>query len=161
MCNFASGFFVYDSRMKKTKTVTGKNRIVKSITDLRKGDTVQRVEGRRKSGQVKLSQEIWHIDHIHLRSGKIRLERIDVFGEIIEDSVTIDQIRLHTITDVEISNIMIKFYCRKSGRQSVEVSRHAFSFGEQECEMCGSHGHLNVDVKCGCGKTHNIELKSW
>ena len=31
-----------------------------------------------------------------------------------------------------------------------------------ECELCGSHGSVDVSFKCGgCGKNHRINLKSW
>ncbi len=62
---------------------------------------------------------------------------------------------------VELNSMNVTFTCSEAGKQTVYVSEHDFMSLNQECELCGSHGNITVDVKCACGETHSIEIKSW
>jgi Zn finger protein HypA/HybF involved in hydrogenase expression len=65
--------------------------------------------------------------------------------------------------EFKLGRIWIEFNCNKCEKwHKVEVDVNDFSHWEAECELCGSHGGLSVDVKCpGCGYTREIELRSW
>lgn len=61
-----------------------------------------------------------------------------------------------------LSKVKIEFVCSQCGKQEAEVSVHDFSASDQECELCGSHGHISVDIKCPkCKSYSEIELQSW
>ena len=61
-----------------------------------------------------------------------------------------------------LSKILIEFVCSQCGKQTAEVSVHDFSAHDDECELCGSHGDITVDVRCPECKTYGeIELQSW
>lgn len=54
------------------------------------------------------------------------------------------------------------FYCPKLEKNvSVRSEELEWDFGEDDCELCGSHGHLAVEFKCKCGGTHRVELRDW
>lgn len=63
----------------------------------------------------------------------------------------------------ELKKITVRFFCPGCERVvSAAVTEHDFSFGEHACDLCGSHGNLDVDVKCPkCGGTHEINLRGW
>jgi hypothetical protein len=45
---------------------------------------------------------------------------------------------------------------------NVVVTDYSISASESECDLCGSHGEINLSVmKCECGKMHEIEISSW
>ena len=146
--------------MKTTKTISGKNKIVTTTDVLRVGDTVRIVEGHKKNGQAKLSYYGYPIT-------KMRDHRVVEITMRDDNDVeytrllTVQELRLELITTVEVHAINVEFTCRETGLQRTVVNAHDFTFGEQECELCGSHGSLEVDIKCKCGKTHTVELKSW
>ena len=141
--------------MKETKPVHGKKKIVTSTNDLRVGDIVRLITGTTKSGRVKLSAFGYPIVGI-IDDKTLVIEKDD---EQVE--VTVDKIRLELIVLYELGNILVSWYCRESGVQTIAVSEHDFYQDSSSCELCGSHGYLSVDVKCRCGKTHEIEIKSW
>jgi transposase len=45
----------------------------------------------------------------------------------------------------------------------VPIDDIGFSARSDECELCGSHGDVTVEVRrCpNCGKSHDIEVESW
>lgn len=53
----------------------------------------------------------------------------------------------------------------KCGDTSVTVPKSEAHFlaSESECEMCGSHGEITIDVyDCpNCKKNHEIAIKEW
>jgi predicted RNA-binding Zn-ribbon protein involved in translation (DUF1610 family) len=59
--------------------------------------------------------------------------------------------------------IFAMFNCPKCGvANSQALSRMSFTGDSQDCELCGSHG--GVDVRITCGKcTHNfkVEITNW
>ena len=58
--------------------------------------------------------------------------------------------------------LRIEIFCGNLDKNvSVDISKLYFSGYESECELCGSHGSVNVSVECECGKTHDIQLNSW
>jgi hypothetical protein len=66
---------------------------------------------------------------------------------------------------VEITSITINFTCNDTV-QSHTINSNELDYclhsGESECEMCGSHGNVSIDVKCeNCNKIHEITLKDW
>lgn len=56
----------------------------------------------------------------------------------------------------------ISIYCPNKKRiVSVPLVNLSWSADDSECEMCGSHGSVEVEFECKCGKSHSIELDSW
>jgi hypothetical protein len=56
----------------------------------------------------------------------------------------------------------LKIYCEKLDKEIlVDINKCYFDGGESECELCGSHGHISVDVTCECGNSHTITIKDW
>ena len=52
-------------------------------------------------------------------------------------------------------------FCKKIS--TIKVDGHDFSSSESDCELCGSHGSVSVDLKCPkCGYQHlDFELNGW
>lgn len=36
-----------------------------------------------------------------------------------------------------------------------------FTSHSDQCDMCGSHGEVELSVDCPCGKDHDIIMSSW
>ena len=54
------------------------------------------------------------------------------------------------------------FFCEKAGEVIVKTAAASFMGGESECEICGSHGSVEVTFWCdACKKNHKVELRSW
>ena len=62
---------------------------------------------------------------------------------------------------VTLETIKVEFTCSEAGKQTVDVSVHDIMASHQECDLCGSHGGITVDVKCACGDYHEIDIRSW
>ena len=63
----------------------------------------------------------------------------------------------------ETKFLSVKIHCPNLDKE-VELSSDKvhYSSSESECEMCGSHGSVELQIlKCECGKPHDIELNSW
>jgi hypothetical protein len=55
----------------------------------------------------------------------------------------------------------VTIFCPTLNKE-VTVSDQSISAHESECEMCGSHGEINMFIrKCECGKSHDIQISSW
>lgn len=55
----------------------------------------------------------------------------------------------------------ITIYCDVL-KKNVVVKDYHISSTSSECETCGSHGDVTLNVyKCECGKSHDIEINSW
>jgi len=63
----------------------------------------------------------------------------------------------------EFIELLVKAKCSKTGKEfTVPVGIWDIYASEQECELCGSHGEMTVDIHCPeCGQTHSHTLKSW
>lgn len=58
--------------------------------------------------------------------------------------------------------IGIVIYCDNLKKEVVIKGVDDLSSSSQECEICGSHGSVNLYTNgCECGKYHNIEINSW
>ena len=63
-----------------------------------------------------------------------------------------------------VDNIQVTYKCPKCKKQ-VTVGFNSMnlefelSFDTQECEMCGSHGYVEVDCRCECGRATTVTLK--
>lgn len=59
--------------------------------------------------------------------------------------------------------LSVKIHCSNLNEDvELDLSQVHYSSSESECELCGSHGSVELKVyKCKCGKSHNIELNSW
>jgi hypothetical protein len=56
----------------------------------------------------------------------------------------------------------VRIYCPKLDQNVTINVKNIMAHGRSDdCEMCGSHGDVSIDVKCKCGKRHDIELHSW
>ncbi len=55
-----------------------------------------------------------------------------------------------------------RIHCPKLGKVvTLPAGSLSWSAADDECDMCGSHGHVTMTVTCECGKYHDIELSSW
>ena len=59
-----------------------------------------------------------------------------------------------------LKNILV--YCPKL-EKNVTVASESLSWRgyKADCDMCGSHGGVEVDFQCKCGGNHKIELNVW
>ena len=59
--------------------------------------------------------------------------------------------------------LTLTYKCSKTKKNvTVELKSSDFSASSSECEVCGSHGEVEIYWDCtSCGKSHTIELKSW
>ena len=58
----------------------------------------------------------------------------------------------------------VRFRCGSCGKIStVKVIGYDFHSSESECDLCGSHGSVSVDLIClKCGYQHlDFDLNSW
>lgn len=66
------------------------------------------------------------------------------------------------VKKVESKVLAVEIFCENLEKNvTVDISKLYFLGSESECELCGSHGSVNVSVNCECGKNHSIELSSW
>lgn len=66
------------------------------------------------------------------------------------------------MTKLKIEVKGLNIYCEKLHKEVfVDIKDCCWFGGESECELCGSHGNVSVDFKCECGKSHEVELRSW
>jgi len=63
----------------------------------------------------------------------------------------------------ELKNIHVEYLCSKCEKTfKARISEHDISSWSQDCELCGSHGSMEIDVDCeGCGKHVSFEIRSW
>jgi hypothetical protein len=64
----------------------------------------------------------------------------------------------------DLKKISISYMCSKTNKvYTVKVTEHEIKTSSGECDLCGEHGHVSIEIKkCpGCGKYEWIELKSW
>lgn len=59
--------------------------------------------------------------------------------------------------------LTIAFICPVTKESSMQiVNSDDISSREQECELCGSHGSIDVTILCeSCSKAHNFKVSSW
>lgn len=51
-------------------------------------------------------------------------------------------------------------YCLEE--HDYEFNKFSVSSSENECETCGSHGYVELEVKCAsCKKDIELDIKSW
>ncbi len=64
--------------------------------------------------------------------------------------------------DSKSSIVCIDIYCPvKKESFKIDYNDIDWEFSSDPCETYGSHGYLNAAVKCQCGITHTIEIRSW
>lgn len=51
-------------------------------------------------------------------------------------------------------------YCPTLDKEVV-ILKSLLGANSQECDMCGSHGAIELSFSCECGEHHYIELNSW
>lgn len=59
--------------------------------------------------------------------------------------------------------LSVEIFCSNLNKE-VKIKKENFniSSSESECELCGSHGDVTLEIfTCECGKSHEIEIKSW
>ena len=63
---------------------------------------------------------------------------------------------------VTLTKILIEYTCDAKA-VSTEITVDNINSTESECELCGSHGHMSIDIPTcpACGKYHTIEVKEW
>ncbi len=69
---------------------------------------------------------------------------------------------LRTPIEVTLNKILIEYTC--AGKEvKAEIESHNISSSESECDLCGSHGSLSIDIPTcpGCGTYHTITVKEW
>jgi len=56
----------------------------------------------------------------------------------------------------------IMYFCDVLKKEILSEDVNSLTSSEAECELCGSHGSIKVYITgCPCGKSHDIEIKSW
>lgn len=63
-----------------------------------------------------------------------------------------------------LKNIHVEYLCSKCEKTfKTKISEYDISSQAQDCDLCGSHGSIEiVDVDCeGCGKNVSFEIRSW
>lgn len=63
----------------------------------------------------------------------------------------------------QLKQITVTFVCWKCKEEVSDiVDTSNFSVNTSECDLCGTHGELEVYVTCpSCKKYTSIELRSW
>jgi hypothetical protein len=62
----------------------------------------------------------------------------------------------------EAEALKMTFKCSCGKILTVPIEKLQFSYGESECDLCGSHGALEVNYLCeGCNKWREAQLKEW
>ena len=64
---------------------------------------------------------------------------------------------------IELNKLVgLKIYCENLDKEIlVNIDKCYFNSSESECELCGSHSYISIDVNCECGKEHTITIKNW
>lgn len=65
-----------------------------------------------------------------------------------------------------LSTAVFKYYCSYLDKNiEVEIDNkdlhNYLSSSDSECDLCGSHGDITLEVKCECGYYHYFEISSW
>jgi hypothetical protein len=62
-----------------------------------------------------------------------------------------------TPIEVALNKILIKYTC--AGKEvKAEIESHNISSSESDCELCGSHGSLSIDIPTSLAAEHIILL---
>ena len=62
--------------------------------------------------------------------------------------------------DIKISQLKIK--CGNRRPRLYDFKDITMSATEEDCELCGSHGNIEMEFKCkDCGKHHAMKIKEW
>jgi len=61
------------------------------------------------------------------------------------------------------TKISITYICKNCLETiTTEVNKDNFESDDSPCDLCGSHGYVNIDICCTkCKKFNTIEIKSW
>ena len=58
--------------------------------------------------------------------------------------------------------VLIEFKCSNHKKNILIEAKNLEWCGHSDlCDLCGSHGSIEVSFKCPCGETHTVELDSW
>lgn len=64
--------------------------------------------------------------------------------------------------NTKLTKINVSWHCGYLDKDfSSEVEDMDFYSSESECDLCGSHGSTTVEVKCECGNSHTLTIRSW
>jgi len=64
-------------------------------------------------------------------------------------------------TEATFSRLMVELVCNGIPA-SLYIDASDVHSSESECELCGSHGSMTIDIKCPqCGDYHYFTLKEW
>ena len=64
--------------------------------------------------------------------------------------------------NTRIVDLSIKYHCGYLEKElTKKISLDDISSWDSPCDLCGSHGSVEVWFKCECGKNHEIQIKSW
>jgi hypothetical protein len=66
--------------------------------------------------------------------------------------------------NIKIETVNLSFICPKTEKRvSIKISDLSVNSWEEECDMCGSHGKVEIIIQvCPlCKKSHSVEIKSW
>jgi predicted RNA-binding Zn-ribbon protein involved in translation (DUF1610 family) len=56
----------------------------------------------------------------------------------------------------------LKFVCGSCGKTNLINSDNvSFYADSSECDLCGSHGSIEINTICPCGKSLTVEPYSW
>lgn len=62
-----------------------------------------------------------------------------------------------------LKGVIVKYYCPYLGKVLTKTIQpdYDLEYSSNECDICGSHGYVQVDFKCKCGNRHELSLKNW
>lgn len=74
------------------------------------------------------------------------------------------RITIKELEDIKIDTeiVSIQIYCGKL-KKTVVIPWEDCKIDavDSPCDLCGSHGHTRIDVKCECGMEHGIDTNTW
>ena len=75
-----------------------------------------------------------------------------------------NRLKKKELEDIEFNTKIksIRIYCGKLKKTVVIPWENCrIDALESPCDLCGSHGHKSIEVRCKCGMEHEIEVQSW
>lgn len=65
-------------------------------------------------------------------------------------------------TVFKLKSIMAEVECSKCGKFKIKLSENDFHASESECDLCGSHLSISINVVCPkCKKYDSIDINTW
>lgn len=81
--------------------------------------------------------------------------------------MTASETKTKTVETLKLTRKSLKmvnalFTCPNLGKNvTIAFSDLEWDHDSADCDLCGSHGHLEVSFKCQCGKNHSLRISEW